>query len=127
MKKLRKILLIFLAIIATLAVLVFLLTMGAPKVTVDYLAEYNRISQPENYDPRQNAAPLYKEAFDQEELNEQEEIKRINGFLERCNNLDDVELLEGTLAEETLSEASLQAIKDKKLSFKTDKQLKLEA
>jgi len=35
-----------------------------PKVKVDYVAEYNRTSRPQNYDPRQNAAPYYQKAFD---------------------------------------------------------------
>lgn len=35
-----------------------------PKITVDYVAEYNRITRPENYDPNDNAAPYYQKAFD---------------------------------------------------------------
>ncbi len=47
-----------------MAAIGFFVTRGQPKITVDYLAEYNRISQPINYDPCLNAADLYKEAFD---------------------------------------------------------------
>jgi hypothetical protein len=35
-----------------------------PKITVDYVAEYNRTSRPRNYDPNDNAAPNYQKAFD---------------------------------------------------------------
>lgn len=35
-----------------------------PKIKIDYLAEYNRITKPVNYDPNDNAAPLYQKAFD---------------------------------------------------------------
>lgn len=35
-----------------------------PKITVDYVAEYNRFSLPENYNPENNAAELYQKAFD---------------------------------------------------------------
>jgi hypothetical protein len=43
--------------------MVLLLT-AKPKITVDYVAEYNRITRPENYDPNDNAAPYYQKAFD---------------------------------------------------------------
>lgn len=42
---------------------IFAIVTAKPKVTVDYLAEYNRTSKPVNYDPCQNAAQLYKEAY----------------------------------------------------------------
>jgi hypothetical protein len=35
-----------------------------PKITVDYVAEYNRLSLPDNYNPEDNAAELYQKAFD---------------------------------------------------------------
>jgi hypothetical protein len=35
-----------------------------PKITVNYIAEYNRITQPAGYDPNDNAAPFYQKAFD---------------------------------------------------------------
>lgn len=41
----------------------FLLT-AKPKITVDYVAEYNRITLPQNYDPNDNAAEYYQKAFD---------------------------------------------------------------
>jgi hypothetical protein len=34
-----------------------------PKITVDYIAEYNRITRPSNYDPNDNAASYYQKAF----------------------------------------------------------------
>ena len=46
-----------------MAAIVFFILRGQPKITVDYLVEYNRISRPANYDPCQNAAPLYEESF----------------------------------------------------------------
>jgi hypothetical protein len=57
-----------LAIIGLLLVLlvvkVVLLLTAKPKITVDYVAEYNRISRPANYDLNDNAAPYYQKAFD---------------------------------------------------------------
>jgi hypothetical protein len=41
----------------------FVLT-AKPKITVDYVAEYNKITRPANYDPNDNAAPYYQKAFD---------------------------------------------------------------
>ena len=41
----------------------FFLT-AKPKVTVDYVAEYNKITRPANYDPNDNAAPYYQKALD---------------------------------------------------------------
>lgn len=35
-----------------------------PKVTINYVAEYNRITRPVNYDPNDNAAPYYQKALD---------------------------------------------------------------
>jgi len=43
---------------------IVLLLTAKPKITVDYLAEYNRTSRPQNYDPNENAAPYYQKAFD---------------------------------------------------------------
>jgi hypothetical protein len=42
---------------------IFAIAATRPKAAVNYLAEYNIISKPPNYDPCQNAAQLYKEAF----------------------------------------------------------------
>ncbi len=35
-----------------------------PKVTVDYLSRYNKLTQPTNYNPKNNAAEEYQKAFD---------------------------------------------------------------
>ncbi len=35
-----------------------------PKITVDYVAEYNRLTRPANYDPNHNAAEDYQKAYD---------------------------------------------------------------
>ena len=35
-----------------------------PKVTVDYLAEYNKISKPDGFDPNDNADELYTKAYE---------------------------------------------------------------
>ena len=43
---------------------ILLLLIAEPKVTVDYVAEYNRTARPQNYDPNENAAPYYQKAFD---------------------------------------------------------------
>ncbi|MCE5341424.1 MAG: hypothetical protein LLF92_09920 [Planctomycetaceae bacterium] len=34
------------------------------KNTIDYIAEYNRVTKPDNFDPNNNAAPFYQKAFD---------------------------------------------------------------
>jgi hypothetical protein len=43
---------------------IVLVLTAKPKITVDYVAEYNRITRPANYDPNDNAAPYYQKAFD---------------------------------------------------------------
>lgn len=58
-------LLAVIALLFALALLKIALTLTAkPKITVDYVAEYNRITRPQNYDPNNNAAPYYQKAFD---------------------------------------------------------------
>jgi len=54
---------------------------------------------------------------DQEEQNAIEETKRISSFLDKCDRLEDVETLEETLADETLSEGAQEAIEQKKMEF----------
>jgi len=51
-------------VLALLVLKVVLFLTAKPKVTVDYVAEYNRISRPQNYDPNQNAAEDYQKAYD---------------------------------------------------------------
>ncbi len=49
------------------SLLIFKITLfftAKPKVTADYVAEYNKMSRPEDYDPNNNAAPYYQKAFD---------------------------------------------------------------
>ncbi len=53
----------------------------------------------------------------QTDLNDAEETKRINGFLDKCDSVDDVEVLESTLENETISDQSKEAIEQKKLAF----------
>jgi len=43
---------------------IVLLLTAKPKITVNYVSEYNRTSRPQNYDPNKNAAPYYQNAFD---------------------------------------------------------------
>lgn len=68
MVKMKKRLHIFLIVIGIIAAILIvkavLLITAKPKVTVDYVAEYNRITYPENYDPNDNAAPYYQKAYD---------------------------------------------------------------
>jgi hypothetical protein len=64
MKKIKIILLVFLVIVLILIAFGFYTVRGNPKVTVDYLAEYNKISRPINYDPNLNAQNLYNESID---------------------------------------------------------------
>ena len=51
-------------LLALLIMKIVLLLIAKPKVTVDYVAEYNRTSRPQNYDTNENAAPYYQKAFD---------------------------------------------------------------
>jgi hypothetical protein len=54
-----------LAICVLLVVVVFLLTpANKHRTKVGYLAEYNRISKPANFDPNDNAAPYFDKAFE---------------------------------------------------------------
>lgn len=74
----------FLAVIGLLLalfILKFVLFLTAkPKITVDYVAEYNRTSLPQNYAPEENAAPHYQKAFDVF-IEPTYEIQRIYCFL----------------------------------------------
>ncbi len=36
---------------------------GKPTISVDYVAELNKLTKPDNYDPNQNAAPCYEQAL----------------------------------------------------------------
>ena len=51
-------------LLALLILKIVLFLTAKPKVTVDYVAEYNKIARPQNYDPNDNAAPYYQKAFD---------------------------------------------------------------
>ncbi|AQQ08674.1 hypothetical protein L21SP3_00463 [Sedimentisphaera cyanobacteriorum] len=53
---------IFLMALLILKIILFLT--AKPKITVDYVAEYNRTACPQDYDPNENAAPSYQKAFD---------------------------------------------------------------
>ncbi|MCD6298221.1 MAG: hypothetical protein J7M30_13825, partial [Deltaproteobacteria bacterium] len=57
-------LVISVALLAILAVKTTLFLTAKPKITVDYVAEYNRTARPQDYDPNDNAAPYYQKAFD---------------------------------------------------------------
>jgi len=51
-------------LLALLILKIVLFLSAKPKITVDYVAEYNKITRPQNYDPNENAAPYYQKAFD---------------------------------------------------------------
>ena len=59
-----RILIILVVILAYLVIKILLLMTAAPKISVDYVAEYSKIIRPQDYEPNQNAAPYYKKAFD---------------------------------------------------------------
>jgi hypothetical protein len=63
-KRSRSILIVIAIVLAALIVKAVLFFTAEPKITVDYVAEYNKISRPQNYDPNENAAPYYQKAFD---------------------------------------------------------------
>jgi len=61
----RKLILATIGLLAVLLILkIFLLLTAKPKITVDYVAEYNRMSRPQDYDANDNAALYYQKAFD---------------------------------------------------------------
>lgn len=51
-------------LLALLILKIVLFLTAKPKITVDYVVEYNRTSRPQNYNPNDNAAPYYQKAFD---------------------------------------------------------------
>lgn len=51
-------------LLALFVLKITLLLIAKPKIAVDYVAEYNKITRPANYDPNDNAAPYYQKAFD---------------------------------------------------------------
>ncbi len=51
-------------LLALLIMKIMLLLIAKPKITVDYVAEYNETSRPQNYVPSENATPYYQKAFD---------------------------------------------------------------
>jgi len=61
----RKIVLVGTLVLIAIGLFKFILIITAsPKITVDYVAEYNKFARPQNYDPNDNAAPYYQKAFD---------------------------------------------------------------
>ncbi len=62
--KLRLVLIIVGLVLAVIIVKAVLFITAKPKVTVDYVAEYNAITFPANYDPNENAATYYQKASD---------------------------------------------------------------
>jgi len=61
-KKLIIVVVGFLLVILIVKTLLFLT--AKPKVTVNYIVEYNKASRPQNYNPNDDAAPYYQRAFD---------------------------------------------------------------
>ncbi len=61
-----------LIMVVILAVIIFVffiikilpLLTAKPTVKHDYVSEYNKLTQPDNFDPNKNAAPYYQKAFD---------------------------------------------------------------
>jgi len=62
--KYKKLLLVVGVLLALLIVKIVLFFTVKPKVTVDYVAQFNKLSHLQNYDPNKNAAPYYQKAFD---------------------------------------------------------------
>jgi len=103
-------------VLATIGLLLVLLIMkivlfltAKPKIAVDYVAEYNRISRPQNYDPDQNAAPYYQKAFDAF-VDMPDEVKPYINWPTDFNNAEQALLekwlISNTLAFEYFREAS---------------------
>ena len=61
----KKWLLVAIGLLLSLLILKIVLFLTAkPKIKVDYVSEYNRITRPTNCDSNDNAAPHYQKAFD---------------------------------------------------------------
>jgi hypothetical protein len=96
--------LVFLLIIAAIAIKTIAFFTAEPKVTVDYLAEYNRISKPDGFDPNDNAAELYKKAYEAYVKPSEEAAKAITMWYTDINEVEKG-MLKGWL------EANAQCIK----------------
>jgi hypothetical protein len=56
---------VFVAVLLVFIVLKILpLLTAKPTIKKDYMAEYNKVTKPFDYDPNKNAAPYYKKTFD---------------------------------------------------------------
>ena len=65
MTKRRRLILILVAVALVLIIAKAVLFFTTkPKITIDYIIEYNEMTFPENYDPNENAAPYYQKAVD---------------------------------------------------------------
>jgi hypothetical protein len=62
-RKLWIALLVVVTILAGLAIYIVRFITAEPTISHDYTADYNALTRPANYDPNQNAAPLYEKAF----------------------------------------------------------------
>lgn len=56
------ILIVIMLVFLILKILPFLT--AEPTIKIDYVAEYNKITHPDNYTPNENAAPYYQKAFE---------------------------------------------------------------
>jgi len=97
-------LIVSIVIVAILVVKAVLFFTAKPKVIVNYVAEYNRITRPVNYDPNDNAATYYQKAFDAfvELPKELQEVPYIIGWVTDFNNTERT-LLEKWLVSNTLA------------------------
>ncbi|MBN1125905.1 MAG: hypothetical protein JXA82_12930 [Sedimentisphaerales bacterium] len=60
---LRNLLFSFLIVLAVLAAWISRYYFGKPTIKVDYVQKLNDLTRPADYDPNENAAPLYEKAF----------------------------------------------------------------
>jgi len=108
MKKNKVLILIAIAAIGLLLALLImkiaLFLTAKPKVTVNYIVEYNRTSRPQNYNPNDDAAPYYQRAFD-EFVDMADELKLKRPRLNWPTDFNDIEqaLLEKWLTSNTLA------------------------
>ena len=56
--------LLAICVLLPIAAIILLPHVNKSKTKIDYLAEYNRISKPANFDPNDNAAPYFDKAFE---------------------------------------------------------------
>jgi hypothetical protein len=62
--RIRWIIISLIVLLLLIVVFLSLTPAGSPRASVDYIAEYNRLNKPTDFDPNDNAAPYFDKAFE---------------------------------------------------------------